>query len=385
MNRNILHIDMDAFFVGVERVVNPKLIGRPVIVGGTPEQRGVVASASYEARKFGVHSAMPTAAALKLCPEAIVVSGSMGLYGRASKAVMHIVKRYAPVIEPVSVDECYADMTGTKKLFGDTVDIGAKMLKEIKNELRLEATVGVAGNRLVSKVASQMAKPKGLMEVMLGFEGRFLAPLKVKRLPGVGPATAKRLNYLNIHKLGELADINISQLRIAFGRVIGYLLHLRSNGIDDTPVFSRENVKSVGHEVTFTSDTGDLDELLRRLCRLVERGAFRLRKLGVAAKTVSVKIRYADFVDVAREVTVQQVTDIDTELAFIAKNLLKSMYTRRTLVRLIGVRFSNLTGFRGQMLLFDPNGINRKGILMQTVDTVRDCYGFEAIRLGIGM
>ncbi|MCH2113072.1 MAG: DNA polymerase IV, partial [Planctomycetes bacterium] len=281
--RSVLHVDLDAFFVSVERVLDPSLRARPVVVGGSPERRGVVAAASYEARAHGVRSAMPMARAMQICPDLVRVSGSHRVYRRASKAVSGILGEQVPVIEKVSVDEAYLDLTGTHMVLGKPVDTAEKIRREVRERLQLDLTVGVSRNRLVSKVASAFAKPQGLFEVHAGQEARFLAPLPVKLLPGVGPVTEKRLLEFNIARLGGLATTESWFLESVFGSH-GPAMQQRARGEDDTPVcppWEQPREKSMGHEETFAEDTGEHAFLRAKLQELLASAARRMRQKGM--------------------------------------------------------------------------------------------------------
>ena len=302
---SILHVDLDAFFVSVERVLDSRLCGRPVVVGGPVEGRGVVAAASYEARQFGVHSAMPMGQAMRLCPDLVRVSATPGVYARASKAVFDLLGSYTPIVERVSVDEAYLDLGGTEHLFGRAIDAADHMRKEVKERLRLDLTVGVSRNRLVSKVASGFAKPHGLFDVCPGQEPRFFAPLPVKVLPGIGPVTQKRLRDFHIDKLGALADTDGRFLEDVFGRY-GRSMQRRAKGEDHTPVcppWEKAARKSLSQERTFAEDTDDLQVLRGRLQRMLEKCCGELREKGLLARTISIKVRYADFTTETRDAT----------------------------------------------------------------------------------
>ena len=381
--RSILHVDLDAFFVAVERVLDPRLVGRPVVVGGSPELRGVVAAASYEARAYGIHSAMPMAQAVRLCPDLKRISGTHGAYSRASKAVFDLLGQYTPIIEKVSVDEAYLDLSGTSHLFGRAVDAADRMRSEVRDRLRLDLTIGVSRNRLVSKVASAFAKPMGLFDVHPGQEARFLAPLPVRAMPGIGPVTTRRLHDLNISRLGTLANTESWFLSELFG-TYGSSMQTRARGEDDTPVcppWERPEVKSIGHEQTFAIDTDDHAFLRAKLRELLESATRRLREKGLLARKVSLKLRYADFVTETRDATLRQATDHDLELLAPMRELFHRMAARRTLVRLLGVRLSGLSQGFWQGDLFDPEAA-RSRQLVSVLDQVRQRYGVKAVRAG---
>ena len=382
--RSILHVDLDAFFVSVERVLDPRLNGRPVVVGGSPEGRGVVAAASYEARQFGVHSAMPMGQAMRLCPDLVRVGGSHGMYSRASKAVFELIGAYTPMVEKVSVDEAYLDLSGTHHLFGNALDAADRMRKEVKERLRLDLTVGVSSNRLVSKVASGFAKPCGLFDVRPGQEPRFFAPLPIKVLPGIGPVTGKRLHDFHIDQLGVLADTDGWFLEEAFGSY-GSSMKRRARGQDETPVcppWERPERKSLGHERTFAEDTDDLKVLRGRLQRLLEKTCAEMRSKGLLARTLSVKLRYADFVTETRDLTLAQPSDHDLEWWEVAEQQLERMMSkRRTLVRLLGVRFTGLERGFWQGGLFEEERVVQRGRIA-VLDKIRNKYGEKSVQSG---
>ncbi|MGB0953866.1 MAG: DNA polymerase IV [Planctomycetota bacterium] len=382
--RSVLHVDLDAFFVSVERVLDPRLNNRPVVVGGPPETRGVVAAASYEARQYGVHSAMPMSQALRLCPDLVRVQGTHGAYSRASKAVFDLLGSYTPLIEKVSVDEAYLDLRGTEHLFGRALDAADSMRKEVKERLRLDLTVGVSQNRLVSKVASGFAKPHGLFDVRPGQEPRFFAPLPVKVMPGIGPVTQKRLRDFHIEQLGVLADTDRWFLEEVFGRY-GPSMKRRAKGEDHTPVcppWERPARKSIGHERTFAEDTDDPVVLRGRLQRMLEKSCAELREKGWLARTISVKVRHADFTTETRDATLPRPSDHDLEWWELAQKLLtRALGQRRTLVRLLGVRFSGLERGFWQGGLFEEERVEQHGRLA-VLDRMRAKYGEHTMRAG---
>ncbi|MDP7062789.1 MAG: DNA polymerase IV [Planctomycetota bacterium] len=382
--RSILHVDLDAFFVSVERVLDPRLNGRPVVVGGSPEGRGVVAAASYEARQHGIHSAMPMGQALRLCPDLVRVGGNHGMYSRASKAVFEIIGGYTPLVEKVSVDEAYLDLSGTHHLFGNALDAADKMRREVKERLRLDLTVGASSNRLVSKVASGFAKPCGLFDVRPGQEPRFFSPLPIKVMPGIGPVTAKRLHDFHIDQLGALASTERWFLEEVFGSY-GPSMQRRASGVDETPVcppWERPERKSLGHERTFAEDTDDLKVLRGRLQRLLEQSCAQLRSEGLLARTLTVKLRYADFVTETRDLTLPQPSDHDLEWWEVAERQLERMLKkRRTLVRLLGVRFSGMERGFWQGGLFEQERVVQRGRI-SVLDRIRSKYGEKAVQSG---
>jgi DNA polymerase-4 len=379
--KDIVHIDMDAFYVSVERLADPALKRRPLIVGGVPPSRGVVACASYEARACGVRSAMPMGRALYLCPDAVVIPPNFALYERASAAVLGILKRYTPVVEPASIDEAYLDLTGTGRLFGPARDVGLRISREIRSGLRLAATVGVASNRLVSKVASSVAKPSGIMDVARGFEAPMLAPLKIRYLPSVGPRTQDRLQRMGVRLIGELAAIPPGYLEAAFGRV-GLVLHERSQGRDRTAVAPRGRKASISSGETFPADCGDAEILRAMLFAHIEGLCAEMRSRGERTSLVTVFARYTDFVDVSRASPLAVESDLEMEIFPLAAALLDRILERRVLIRKLGVRFARLSSTCWQVPLFDAGGTVRKRRLMDAVDRVRERYGRAAMAWG---
>jgi len=380
--RTILHIDLDASFVSVEQGRNPSLKGKPVIVGGDPEGRGVVAAASYEARAAGVRSGMPAAMARRLCPEAAFLRGDGYLYLRASERFFSIVRRYSPVVEAASVDEAYADLTGLQRLMGHPVEIAVRIRDETRATLGLESSLGLAANKLVAKVGSATAKPNGLAMVRPGYEAAFLAPQGLERLPGIGPGIRQKLTMFNIRRIGQLAALDPVLLEETFGRV-GRLLHQRANGRDDRPVVShRAPPPSVGREITFPEDTVDAPLLESVLYRLTEKAAGSLRREGLEARTVTLKLRYADFVTCSRSATLPSPTDLDPVLYEALLPLFRRLFVRRVAVRLIGVSLSRLVGGPRQLGLFEDRRLERLRRLYKGIDAVRERFGFHALTLG---
>jgi len=373
---------MDAFFVSVEQAMNPSLKGRPVIVGGDPKGRGVVAAASYEARAFGVRSAMPLARAKRLCPDAVFLRGDSRKYAMASREVFEILRHYSPLVEPVSIDEAYVDLSGFDRLYGPAIDASQRIQREIYERLSLVASVGISTNKLVSKIASRYGKPGGLVEVLPGYEARFLAPLPVDRLPGVGGKTIEKLMAFNIKTIGALAQIDVSILEKTFGKM-GRLLHHRAMGIDKTPIFPEESPpRSIGREVTLEKDTLDRDYLDAVLYSLAEKVGRSLRAEGMTARTVTLKLRYSDFTTLSRSATLSEPTVLDREIFSVALSLLDRALTRRVRVRLIGVSVSNLQMGLWQLPLIDFERRLRWRRLYEAMDRIRDRYGTKALKVG---
>lgn len=376
--RSIIHIDLDAFFVAVERLDDPRLIGVPVIVGGRAEVRGVVASASYEARQFGVHSAMPTALALRLCPQAILISGHRGRYSEMSDKVMAILGEYTPLLEPLSIDEAFLDITGTEAHYGPPAALAQTIQARIDRELHLSASLGVASNKLIAKVASDFRKPHGITVVSPGAEAAFLAPMPIRRLWGVGQVMARELGRLGIETIGDLARWPRAELIARFGAVSGEGLYRTSHGLDDSPVTPEHEAKSLSREETFARDIGDAEVLRRELLRLSDEVAWRLRRHGLQARTVNLKLRYGDFSTFTRQVTLPDATDSGPVLYSHALALFEKAWDRRPL-RLVGVGGSNLEQGGRQLRLFEQED-RRQAQLDAALDRIKAKYGESAIR-----
>ncbi len=373
--RTILHVDLDAFFAAVEQRDRPELRGRPVIVGGGPNDRGVVSTASYEARRFGVHSAMPLRTAGRLCPDGVFLPVDGRKYQAASRQVMAILRRFTPAVEQVSIDEAFLDVTGSEALFGDGPAIARRIKSAIQDETGLTASVGVATSKLVAKVASDLRKPDGLVVVEPGGEPGFLAPLSISRLWGVGEQTGRILGELGVRTIGELASIPAEVLVRRLGRH-GAELRERALGIDREPVSGGEPAKSVSHEHTFDVDTADQEEIERTLLALSEGVSSRLRTAGIRAGTVGVKVRDATFRTVTRQRTLAEPTDLTEPIWRTALELARPE-TRGIRVRLLGVAATNLVD-REQLGLF-PEEDPRRRRAVQAADELRRRFGERAV------
>lgn len=349
--RAILHLDLDAFFASVEVLENPALAGKPVIVGGSPEGRGVVASASYPARAFGVHSAMPTYRALALCPQAIVVRPRHRLYHTYSRRVMDILRESAPLVEQTSVDEAYLDLTEQVSAWDDAVDAARRIQRRVLDEVGLSASLGVAANKLVAKVASDRDKPGGLTVVRPGEEAAFLAPLPVRALLGIGPVTATKLGEMGITTVGQLAQMPPEELRARFGRP-GEWMARQAQGIDHRPLVTTHEAKSVSQETTFDRDLRDAQALEQVLADLSRGVARALKRYGRVAGTVAIKLRYSDFTTLSRQMSLDVPTDDEQVIAQAATTLLRRAWTRKRPVRLLGVGGHNLSTPPGQLPLW---------------------------------
>jgi DNA polymerase-4 len=375
--RAIIHLDLDAFFVAVERLDNPALIGLPVIVGGRPESRGVVASASYEVRKYGVHSAMPTAEALRRCPHAVIVSGHRGRYSEMSDRVMAILGQYTPLLEPISIDEAFLDVTGTEAHYGPPGELARAIQDRIESELKLSASLGVATNKLVAKIASDLHKPHGVTVVPPGEEAAFLAPLPIRKLWGVGQVTARELARLGVQTIGDLAAMSRDDLAARFGSH-GEGLWNAARGINNSPVTPEHETKSLSREETFSQDIRDAVVLRRELLRLSDAVASRLRRYNFMARTVGLKLRYPDFTTITRQETLAEPTDAGPVIYGQALSLFEAAWDRRP-VRLLGVAATGLTQDGRQLRLFEQED-RRQAQLDATLDRIRAKYGERAVQ-----
>ncbi|MDH4208486.1 MAG: DNA polymerase IV [Anaerolineae bacterium] len=382
--RYVLHVDFDAFYASVEEILDPALKGKPLIVGAPPERRGVVASASYPARAFGVHSAMPTAQALRLCPQAIVLPPRHNIYGEYSARMMAILSEYTPLVEPLSLDEAFLDVTGCEAGWGSPEELAHHLQERLKTELGLTASLGLASNKLVAKIASGLEKPSGFVVVPPGREAELLAPLPVEKLWGVGEVTAGNLHEMGVFTVGELAELPADQLEARFGRR-GRELYRQARGIDDSPVLVERVEKSLSREVTFAQDIGVRQALRKQLRTLSESVARTLRKRGLRGRTVTLKLRYSDFETLTRQVTVASATDLEQVIFEQAARLLDKAWDTRRKVRLIGVGVSKLDAEARQLGLFesaDDGQTEKLRRLSESVDRIRERYGDEAIRRG---
>ena len=374
--RTILHVDLDAFFAAVEQRDRPELRGRPVIVGGGgPGQRGVVSAASYEARKFGVHSAMPLRTAGRLCPQGVFLPVDGRRYQQASREVMAILRRFTPQVQPISIDEAFLDVTASRALFGDGEAIAHRIRDAIRDEVGLTASVGVAATKLVAKVASDLRKPDGLVVVPPGDEAAFLAPLPISRLWGVGEKTAASLLDYGVRTIGDLAALDPGVLERRFGRH-GAALVDRARGIDADPVATGEPAKSIGHEHTFDVDTSDREVIERTILGMADGVAWRLRASGIRAATITLKLRDSGFNTITRQVSLENPADLTEPIYEAALALVrKELHGQR--IRLVGVTASNFRE-REQLALFGASDPKRHQAA-EALDTIRRKYGDRAV------
>ena len=376
-----MHVDLDAFFVSVEQVEKPELKGKPVVVGGRPDRRGVVAAASYEARAFGLHSGMPLITASRLCPQATFIEGNFAKYRRASQRFMAILADFSPYLEPMGLDEAYLDVTGFESLHGSIRQMALAIKQRIEDELRLCASIGIAGCKIVAKVASDLSKPDGLIEVSAGDERSFLAPLPIAKLPGIGTKTERTLKSLGITTIGKLSVTPLSVLKSRFG-ASGDMLHRFSNGIDDSRVAPAGEAKSISRETTFGQDVDDLSRLEATLSYLSERVGSALRQQGKQTRGVTLKLRYSDFTTITRRHTLSRASDTDQAIFATGRQLLqKTLPAAKQPVRLIGIGVSNLTEPGSQLGMLDSSA-QKLGQLNRAIDRIRKKYGFSAIQTG---
>ena len=378
--RAIIHLDMDAFFASVEVLDNPELRGQPVIVGGG--LRGVVSAASYEARRYGVHSALPVATARKRCPSGVFLPPRLARYREISTRIMTIFKRYTPLVEPLSLDEAFLDVTGTERLFGPAPELAVRIRGEVRTEVGLTVSAGVATSKLVAKIASDLNKPDGLTVVAPGTEVDFLTPLAITRLPGVGPATVRQLTLLGVRTIGDLARVPEAILVRKLGQA-GSQLRAAALGLDSRPVEPERAAKSVGHEETFAEDLVAMAVIRRELLALAVKVGKRLRRYGVEARTVVVKVKYHDFIQITRSTALTTASADEEVLYRAACQLLTETHAGRKPVRLLGITATNLlpAGQPRPGSLFDQGEgrEERRRRINQAVDRINETFGRESI------
>jgi DNA polymerase-4 len=381
----ILHVDMDAFYASVEELDDPGLVGQPVVVGGTPDGRGVVAAANYAARHYGIHSAMPAARARRLCPHAVFIRSRLDRYVEVSRALRAIFARYTPLVEPLSLDEAFLDVTSSLRLFGDGLAIARRIKEEIRQELGLVASVGVAPNKFLAKLASDLDKPDGLVVVPTDAIEAFLEPLPVSRLWGVGKVSNRDLAEIGVHTIGDLRRLPEALLVSRFARTAAHWARL-ARGIDDRRVVPDRDAKSISHETTFATDIGDAEVLKSWLLELTEQVATRLRRQDLRAKTVLIKVRYADFHTVTRSESLDAPGNLTRELYVTAARLLQAQLARSPRpVRLLGMGASALTtGAHVQGQLFETEDREQQRRIDTVVDSIKSRFGNRALRRGGG-
>ena len=387
--KTIFHVDMDAFFVSVEELYDPSLKGKPVVVGGRPNERGVVAAASYAARKFGVHSAMPLVRAYRLCPQAVFLDGHPERYREYSGRVHEIFRHYSPLVEMASIDEAYLDLTGCERLLGPPLHAAHRLHEEVRRQTRLACSIGIAASRLVAKIASDQAKPNGVLLVLPGAETAFLAPLEVRKIPGVGPVTERNLEPLGIRKVGDLAKLEEKFLEEKFG-LWGLALAGKARGEDaggwfDAPVGADEDPKSVSHETTYGKDTAEATVLEGTLARLAQMVGRRLREYGLHGRTVQLKLRYSDFSTITRAQTLEETTQLDTVLFAAVRELFRRNWSPGRAVRLLGVQVSGLSRKEGQLDLLESGRKDKWRRALEAADKLRDRYGERSVELAGGL
>ena len=373
MNRNILHLDLDTFFVSCERLINSKLIGKPVIVGGTGD-RGVVSAASYESRKFGVHSGMPIKMAKQLCPQAFYIRGNAGIYTKYSKQVTDILQEQVPILEKASVDEFYADLTGMDRFFG-CYKFAKELRYKVIKESGLPISFGLSINKTASKVATNEAKPDSQLKVDAGFEKIFLQPLSIKKIPMVGEKTFRTFCNLGVKNIGLVQQMPVEMMISVFGKN-GRIIWERANGIDRTPIIQYHERKSISSERTYGRDTTDITKLKTTIHAMAENLAFQLRSGNKLTSCITVKVRYSDFQTYSKQLKIPY-TAADHNLIPQVLELFDKLYSRRLLIRLVGVRFSGLTEGHYQIDLFENT--HRTVNLYKAMDAIRIKYGDRSI------
>jgi DNA polymerase-4 len=387
--RTIFHVDMDAFFVSVEELYDPALKGKAVVVGGQRDERGVVSAASYEARKFGVHSAMPLRTAAKMCPHAIFVNGHPERYRESSEKVYRVLGSFSPQVEMASIDEAYLDMTGTERLHGPPLKAANALHERMKAETRLNCSVGIGTSRLIAKVSSAQAKPNGVLWIVPGEESKFLAPLDVREIPGVGKVMETHLHDLGIKKVGDLTKLEDHELEQRFGKW-GLALAGKARGEDaggwfDNAVGADLDAKSISHEHTYNEDTADLNQLEATLMRLSEMVGRRLRESHFHARTVQLKLRYKDFTTITRAHTLASPTQLDNEIFENIRVLFRKNWKKGIQVRLLGVQASSFSNQPDQIDLLEGARQQRWKDALAAADRLRDKFGESSVKLATGM
>ncbi len=376
----IFHLDLDSFFVSVERILDPTLIGKPVIVGADPHKgRGVVAACSYEARHYGVHSGMPITQAYKLCPQGIYLHGHPAEYERFSNAVRRLLEKFTPQIEQASVDEFYMDFSGMKRIYVSPLELAEKLQREVWQKLFLPASIGIGSNKTIAKIGSVYAKPKGIMYVPQGMEKEFLAPLSVEVIPGVGKVMKKKLNERGFYLVKEVAKVPAEYFAVAFGKT-GEELWRKANGQGSEFVTLNTSRKSISKEHTYQKNTANVNEIKRTLFELTGLLCESLRNEGLQASKIGIKLRYSDFVTITRDRKTLP-TDDDRIVFQVAAELFGKAFTRRVGIRLIGIKLTDFVESVEQLTLFDKQKSARQRLL-RTVTKLRKKFGYSAIRIG---
>ena len=388
MTRTIFHVDMDAFFVSVEELYDPSLRGKPVVVGGKADQRGVVSAASYAARKFGVHSAMPLRRAAQLCPHAIFLEGHPTRYREMSGKVYDALTRFSPKVEMASIDEAYLDVTGAERLFGRPLKAAARLHDEVKRQTGLNCSIGIATSRLLAKLASDQAKPHGMLWIPPGCEAEFLAPLHVRKIPGVGRKTEENLAKYGIHYIRDLTRLEDSFLESLLGKwglaLAGKALGLDAGGYFQGEVGDRDDPKSISHEHTFNEDSSDAEMLESTLAKLSQMVGRRLREHELHSRTVQIKLRYSDFTTLTRAHTLEQPTQIDIELIEHSRLLFRKNWNGSP-VRLLGVQASSLEHTEGQLNLLEGEKTRKWRSALTAMDKLRDKFGEKSVSVASGL
>jgi DNA polymerase-4 len=377
----ILHVDMDAFFVSVELLSRPDLRGRPVVVGGRPDERGVVSAASYEARKYGIHSAMPLRTAGRLCPHAVFLDGHHEKYGQWSDRVACILARFSPIVEMVSIDEAYLDLAGTARIYGPPLAAADQLLRTITKETGLPCSGGLATTRLVAKVASDQAKPRGLLWVTPGREARFLAALPIRKIPGIGEVTERALRALGIETVEQLAAHSQEKLESVFGQW-GTALFRKARGGDAYEFLIDAEPKSISHNHTFSVDTDEVAEMESMLSHLSQKACKRLREAGLCSRTLTLTIRYAGFQTYTRSKTVPEPVRLDPDVFAVFLELFREHRDTKRKVRLLGVALSALAHGREQLDLLEAERREKMEKLTEATDRLRDKFGFGSVQFG---
>ncbi len=387
--QTIFHLDMDAFFVSVEELADPSLKGKPVVVGGRSHERGVVSAASYAVRKFGVHSAMPLREAYRKCPRAIFIEGHPAKYREYSGKVREVFKNFSPAVEMASIDEAYLDLTGTERLLGPPLRAAHDLHEAVRGATGLPCSIGAGSSRLIAKIGSGLAKPNGVLYVSPGAEAAFLAPLDIKKIPGVGKVMQRSLRKFGIHRIGQIADQDDRFLEKHFGKT-GMALAGKARGQDAGAWFSasfgdHDVPKSISHETTFGEDTVDgvlIDATLAKLVQLVAR---RLREHQLFTRTVQIKLRYSDFTTLTRARTLDSPTELDSVILQSVRELFARNWKRGRAIRLLGVHVGSLGEGKGQMALIDGEDEQKWSRAMQAADALRDRFGESAVGLAGAM